>query len=251
MYYRNRHIFYIHIPKSGGSSITQMLVKFAKEHHVPFYDSRVDKIPNLGLDRKLLKASYTKKGQILFHLTAYELRKILKPEVLQNSFWFTLIRNPYNRLISTWKFSTVKHAYPRRLGWPQKEYPKVRDSFKTWLHYRPRHTNPCMISKTMRKKLLDLGKPCYNDRFTAQHYWVHHPTSGKCLVDRVYRLEDFDSAMTDLNKSCKVDLGDPIHVNITKHKPYQEYYQNQPELIKHVKKYFSLDLKYYPEGLES
>jgi len=80
----NKELFFIHIPKNGGTSIENT----GKEHNINWGK-------NLKLNLKEKRCSY-------WHLPI----KYINPKYYKNKVLFCIVRNPYNRIVSEYKFIT-------------------------------------------------------------------------------------------------------------------------------------------------
>jgi hypothetical protein len=88
---KNRKIIFIHIPKTGGSSMEDML--WAYPRHVS------------DLWMGTVRPGYNKyQSGGLQHLTALQIRQEVGHEIFNASFKFALVRNPVDRLISQFNY---------------------------------------------------------------------------------------------------------------------------------------------------
>ena len=88
----SKQFIFIHVPKTGGNSLQEMLLKYS-EDKIDLYRENQD-----GVERFAIKSSYSaklKKHSILRDYKAY-----LTPEVYDKYFKFAVIRNPWERAIS-------------------------------------------------------------------------------------------------------------------------------------------------------
>ena len=136
---------FIHIPKNGGSYISQILmmnygfievrvIRKDYEDFSEFLDSNIEKLddfvcnyPNSTLHKKFFKKysdyNIRNKGIIRYYKPNDKkkivyLRKSIKDKnlTITDEMWktyykFVFIRNPYDRIISSWKFSSTKITY--------------------------------------------------------------------------------------------------------------------------------------------
>ena len=88
-YFRNKHILFIHIPKTGGSSVENLLSE---------NDIMSLKTP---CDPTLLPSPYnTVTLQHQLYTTIYQYREKFKIEFNDKLRIFAIVRNPYHRLVS-------------------------------------------------------------------------------------------------------------------------------------------------------
>lgn len=189
-------ILFIHIPKTGGTSIVNMLSEIFeyKERFIP------------GVDRKQKNA----------HLTAKELKSILGDLEFDNWYKFCFVRNPYSRMVSCWKHLT-------------------RYKEKIYNYYRYEHNkDPVLVEqiwqrekkKTFKKwvESMDISNPYRRPiHVSPQSEWVFDESKNP-LVDDIYYFEDFIFETDRLFKNIGLNLGKIRWDNKTDHKPYIEYY---------------------------
>lgn len=110
-----------------------------------------------------------------------------------------VVRNPWDRMVSNWAHMT--NAGATDLDFP--EYVKSRwwesQPYDKWAHH-----HPCS-------------------------YWTHY--DGEQMVDKIHRFEEFDKAARAVAASVGLELEDIPHLNKTNHKPYQEYYDDETEVL--------------------
>lgn len=101
-YYKEKNLLFIHIPKTGGTAIEDNIKKKYKES---LYCLTMNK--NYLLERPFNNSSL----QHLFYTTIFKFKKKLNVD-FQNIKIFTVVRNPYDRIISDlfW-FKLIKHDY--------------------------------------------------------------------------------------------------------------------------------------------
>ena len=91
----HRHKFiFIHIPKTGGTSIRYALTSAGAE---------------LDIDGKLTESSRT---VWLHHLPAMQLRPLVDNKIWQSYFKFGFVRNPWERLVSFYHFHKSRLTLP-------------------------------------------------------------------------------------------------------------------------------------------
>lgn len=81
---------FVHIPKTGGSSVTYHLRKYSSDP-ITVSNSRVGKKQGIGVDR----CRPFKK-----HAGAERLRRLYGNKIFRSYFKFSIVRNPYDRMLS-------------------------------------------------------------------------------------------------------------------------------------------------------
>ena len=167
---------FVQIPKNAGSSIVKSLgasnfrrVNLSREG--PHWDNGGYKVG-----------------------TARRLRQ-LHDDIWRDYFKFTFVRNPWDRMVSSWSWLT-KTGKVKRMGFRKfvMSYP-FRHPGADW-HSLPQHVHIC-------------------------------DENGRSLVDFVGRFENLDSDFEKVCNKVGVKYRGPLpHIKKTKHKPYWEYYSN-------------------------
>ena len=92
---RQRRLLFLHIPKTAGSSIEQALGLFG-----PWQQENLQTGFGLIQSRDLLARNLS--SNFLQHLTLAELEDLF-PDILQQSQLFTVVRDPWQRLLSSYR----------------------------------------------------------------------------------------------------------------------------------------------------
>lgn len=128
----HKHKFiFIHIHKCAGSSMTYALVPELGE------DDLVLGVTEEG--RRLDKIGQETKG-LHKHSKAKEIKEFLEPEIWNNYFKFSFVRNPWDRLVSYYHW-WLKTNWDNERGTAQKI--KALDNFEEYLFSPYRSKNPC------------------------------------------------------------------------------------------------------------
>jgi hypothetical protein len=101
----DKKALFIHIPKTGGSYISEILQKHYGFKN--YYLQRPDhKNFCLGKDNSVDKHENKTHGTLMYYKTSKQLNKIMgMDEYKWNSYYiFSFIRNPYDRIISGWNY---------------------------------------------------------------------------------------------------------------------------------------------------
>lgn len=190
------NFIFFHVPKAAGTSVTKALNQ----------NLAGDVIMNEN--NRQLKNFLSKKGKLWpNHATCSEVRTHLGEQRYSSYFKFCFVRNPWDRLVSLYHYTIQKEAKiyaDKGLQLPQFSRNIINaGSFENWIT---------------------------SDNFgTAQYHFLS--ASNQLLVDYVGRSENLQA---DFSYICG-SLGLPNIIlpkeNISKHKNYQEYYNEKTRQI--------------------
>jgi len=179
-----KRCIFIHIPKTAGTSIEQYL-----------QDKGKNEITFRGVH----------KNRSMHHYTALELKKFV-PIIFNHYYKFSIIRNPYDRLLSEYYWTPVPN-----LGF---KYGKTKADF---LHQ--------VIDIVRKKKYYE---NIYYDHFLPQYRFVYH--DKKLLVDQIFKYEDLDWVTNYLKKKLEINMDFPTF-NKTNKKKDDNWTENQKRKI--------------------
>ena len=205
-------ICFIHIPKTGGTTIEHLIPNIHPNNCIGIkpYD-------NQECDYKYLF------GNNLQHLTFNEIIK-LKPEILKdNYFIFTLVRNPYSRVVSM-------------AAWFNKR----------WIKNEP-------ISKTEFNKYID----GLEMRWKKNNLFRHEIPQNQYLddellfVDNIIKLEELsgnkilemEKMMCFKNIDFKFNFNPNLILMKSHHFSYLDYFKNNKKAIKLINLIYDLDFQ--------
>lgn len=194
-------------------------------HHQRYIFFHINKTGGTSVEHAL---GYTKgtanswKGK--HHKLKWYKRVANKHHGFENYFKFTVVRNPWDRFLSLYKYR-VKRNHPSFDG---KIIP-----FKAWAK-KIYNCKPRFCKGFTQKDPKMFVKPQLN--------WITD-ASGNMVVDFICRFENFQQ---DFNTVCN-KIGIPErnlpHKNKSKHKHYTEYYND--ETIEIVAKKYKKDIEYF------
>lgn len=182
---------FVHIPKTGGTSIRTVLEKYAT---VGVWRHKVNGI-SPSKNRKLSK-----------HAKAAVLRECLGPARWDSLFSFAFVRNPWDRIVSNYFYAkmhkkSVKHKFVAQRSF---------EEFVLWYGKNNASATPDMRLDTQSAYLVD--------------------ATGNLLVDMIGRFEnlfwDFSNICSKIGIKETV-----LHLNSSKHANYRNYYSKRTKEI--------------------
>lgn len=189
----HRTIF-VHVPKTGGTS-----VEFVLGMHGEKADIGIRPYFNQEIDREHLY------GQDLQHMTAAALRDALQQAgVFERYFKFSIVRNPWDRLVSVFAWSNQKWAKGEELSDDEFES-SVRRLHGLFVAARTQG-QPLRIAPHFRPQV---------------HFLVDR--ERRTLVDFVARYENLRADWEHIRQKIGIEADLPLRMR-SHHRPYQSYY---------------------------
>lgn len=112
----NLHGFiFIHVPKAAGTTVTNSLSRYTTYKDLEIGGTHFG---------EQIQPAYKKRFGISKHSPASDIRKVIGKEAWSSMFTFSIVRNPYDRAISTYKFLKKWEGTPEAL---QKTLNKFND----------------------------------------------------------------------------------------------------------------------------
>lgn len=191
----HRTIF-IHIPKTAGTSVESVLGMHGENTEIgirPYFNQRVDREHLYGQD--------------LQHMTAATLKETLQHSgIFERYFKFSIVRNPWDRLVSVLAWTDQKWAKGEEL--PYDEF----DASVRRLH------GSFVTARTTGQRLR-----------VGPHLWpqVHFlvDQDRKPLVDFVARYENLAADWEHIRQKIGIQDDLPLRMR-SHHRPYQSYYDD-------------------------
>ena len=158
-----KKFIFVHVPKAAGTSTTNILSK---------YTTYLDlEIGGTSFGEEIQDA-YIKRFSLAKHTPASGIRDVLGREAWNDIFKFSIVRNPYDRVISTYKFLKAWEDTPAKC---KEELAKFKD------------INEYILSDLWEES----DGP--DSIFKPQHFWLTDTNdSNKVIVDFVGKVESLD-----------------------------------------------------------
>lgn len=130
---RGRKYVFIHIPKTGGTALALALEGRAKADDIMLGDT-----PKARKRRRRVKGAQTR-GRLWKHSTLADIDGLIPGEELRSLFAFTLVRNPWDRVVSYYhwlqdqSFDHPAVTLARELAFADfLQQPQVTQAFRAW-----------------------------------------------------------------------------------------------------------------------
>ena len=173
---------FVHIPKTGGSSILTQL-KFKKS----LYTLWSDKIVLAKKKQVFFIPIQLKQNGRLQHMPA-QMIKEMRPDIYRKFYKFAVVRNPYTKMLSEY-------------SWRNKFNPK----FATYSNEEHKINFEQYLSAVEKGEIKSF-------REYSQYQYLYGP-KGKLLVDCVIRFENFEEGCKEIFKKLGVEYDTILHVN--------------------------------------
>lgn len=111
----SKKFVFVHVPKAAGTSVTNMLSKYTTYQDLEIGGTHFG---------EYIQPAYKKRFGIGKHSPASNIRDLIGQEHWNNMFTFSIVRNPYDRVISTYKFLNKWEGTPEHY---KKELVKFTD----------------------------------------------------------------------------------------------------------------------------
>lgn len=198
----NHKIIFIHVPKTGGTSIEQILEMMSPDAFLTYKPSR-NTYSLLPLDKFTSDEYRLCASKNLQHFTLRELQKVLDPQIYKEYKKISVVRNPYERLVSEFAYSqkTIN-----------------------------RHHNFDMFVKKNLAHPQYLRNWLFDGHLETQTSFLINEENNFNSIDKIYRYENLQDCLKDLNSLTGKNTYP--HLYKSAHQPYQEYYtQYLQELV--------------------
>lgn len=187
-------IIFVHIPKTGGTSVEQILeMSTLGSYFTP--KPSIESYSLIPIDKFTPEEYRMCASKNMQHLTIQELKKILDPDIYQNYKKISIVRHPYDRLVSEFAFSQRTINRHHSFNSFVKKGLTCPDYLRNWL---------------------------YDGHLETQTSYLLNEEGNFNSLDKIYRYEDFKQCLIEMNKLTGKNIYP--HLYKTARKPYQEYY---------------------------
>ena len=176
----NSHKFiFVHVMKTAGTSVSAAIDPCLRWNDVAIGGTRFG---------EQIQPAFRERFGLHKHSTASEIRAMVGADVWSSYFTFTLVRHPYDRIVSlyTWLHKTLRNAPPDATEW----------SWPVATAFRESQGFSGFIRHELFRRSLG-GRP--------QVEWTCDD-DGRCILDFVGRFEDLDAARRTISERTGINL---------------------------------------------
>lgn len=183
---KNKNNFFIHIPKTAGETIKDILVNYNYKHYTPYYILKFYK------NKKLIDIFFS----IIQNISKWHIPVSMYNsniiQILKNKYnFFAIVRNPYNRVISDFNFwisFCKEHKETKNIY-----HKKLIDDFKK--------INPTLSSNF--ETLNFFIQKCFGNNYKLNQYDGHHIPMHYYthIIDKKY-----------INHKFQINKNTPLHL---------------------------------------
>jgi Sulfotransferase family len=234
----SRQFIFVHVPKTGGTSITLSFLKQLSKNDIilgclPPYD-------NLSHESR-------KKGGLHKHSKAYEIKNELG-DIYNEYFSFAFVRNPFDLILSQyywWKTTNVqwdKAALKVKAFVINATYEQFILSGKG---YRKRRQFPFLYDQKTTNDLMAISNDVLKNHLKKESAtdYIKEYRKTPLNVNQLYRIESFSNDLKQIESKIEIKLK-RMHKNISNnlrpHKDYRSFYSDESKAI--IEKFALVDL---------
>lgn len=196
-------VIFVHIPKTAGTSL-----EFALGMHGNIMNVGLEKYPDQEKNLHILF------GKGLQHLSIRQIQKYLGAEIFSRYLKFSIVRNPYDRLVSFVAWQGDKWHNKQLLSKEEFQLFIDRAKLKFW----------------RRKSIMPV----------PQFQFLYF--QGRMMMDHVLRFESLEKDVERISELLQTEIHLEYRMN-SNHLDYRSYYDE--ESIKWVRKVYRKDFEYF------
>ncbi len=172
IFHKHKAIFF-HVGKTAGTSIEEMLMP---KHGMDPYESNRELM--FGMDKEL--------NIYLHHASCKTIKNIVSPTIFNDYFKFSVVRNPFTRMVSTYYYTLDYHK-------------KYFGEFRDFILALP--------------ELSTRANVLAGSHYISQTHYTH--INGQKIMDYIGKFENLASVVENLNQKLNIECSLP-KINIRK-----------------------------------
>lgn len=187
---RRRHIIFVHIPKTGGSSIERMFGMTTSEHFV-----------SAGPLKDLTPCNKSPQ-----HFTWIELKRVLPLDFVQRAYKFAFVRNPWARFLSEYRYRQRDFLFRVR---------KMRERYYDQCCFDERHLSSLDAFVDVLELTFERRVDVYSgfDAHLETQLSFISDEHNQIAMDYIGRLEEFEKDVRMIANMVGVHIDKILQVN--------------------------------------
>ena len=212
----NKKYIFIHIPKCAGMSLTRALAPFCE------WNDLVLGSTEFGTE---IQSAYNKKFGLEKHSPVRDVVRVVGEEIWSEYFTFTVVRNPFSRIVSWYTFAeriyTNQNYLRRKAPWL---YELLDKPLKTSAPIVNAYKETESFSQFLRHE------DCFEDNGTSpQVEWLKREAEEDGIsVDYLGRVESMEEDFRRICKRIGVEASLPRE-NVSSTKSYEQFYESEAD----------------------
>lgn len=229
---KKHNLIFVHIPKCAGTSIEKMLDMSSPISYFTRFGLNTTSLGKYGVEREKFDSDLQLElcaVKNLQHLTLIQLSRILDSDFFNSASIFTVVRNPYTRLVSEYEFCRSGKS-------------RFNDTFAAKYETFDSFVESELILDASTEVLKQRVK-LYDGHLETQASYLLNSENTLSDVDKMYRFESIGEAFEELKQFSPVSRAIEARKGEYDRK-YSEYYANE-STVNRVKQFYAQDFELF------
>ena len=167
-----------------------------------------------------------------YHRSLEKMLTFVNETNYSNLYIFTVVRNPWDRMVSMYFYYKYKNYHPEFFSGNQ----EIDDNFNNWIEY--------IYSSKFDRNRLHSDVNVFTYCFCNQLNWIKNKNGNLIRVNKILQFENLKNELNNFlinSLGIKSIIDEKIHP--TNHDHYSKYYNKDSKEL--VRKYYSEDIEFF------
>lgn len=210
----SKNFIFVHVPKAAGTSVTKTLSSYTTYKDLEIGGTHFG---------ELIQPGYSRRFGLAKHTPASGIREVIGKEAWDEAFTFSIVRDPYERVISTYKFLLNWDGTPKEIKERISKFKSIDDYIASDIWEES--AGPDFIFKPQTFWLTDV-----NDR-------------SKLIVDHVGKLENIDNEIAYIRS--RIEGRDVSPIETPKLNETEGMFELSNNSIDKINKFYTRDFNFF------